>query len=86
MLIYAILYLLGYKGVTLNDLKNFRKIGFPTAGHPEFKEIPGIETTTGPLGQGLANALGMAVSEKIVRSRLGKNILITTPMLIGDGC
>ena len=64
MLIYSILYLLGYEGVNLNDLKNFRKIGFPTAGHPEFKEIPGIETTTGPLGQGLGNALGMAISEK----------------------
>ena len=64
MLIYSILYLLGYEGITLNDLKNFRKIGFPTAGHPEFNEIPGIETTTGPLGQGLGNALGMAISEK----------------------
>ena len=64
MLIYSILYLLGYEGITLNDLKNFRKIGSPTAGHPEFNEIPGIETTTGPLGQGLGNALGMEFTSK----------------------
>ena len=69
MLIYSILYLLGYDGIDLNDLKNFRKIGFPTAGHPEVNEIPGIETTTGPLGQGLANAVGMAISEKWARNQ-----------------
>ncbi len=87
MLIYSILHLLGYEGVTLNDLQNFRKIGFPTAGHPEFNEIPGIETTTGPLGQGLGNALGMAISEKIIRNRLGKaNFSHYTYVLAGDGC
>ena len=87
MLIYSILYLLGYEGITLNDLKNFRKIGFPTAGHPEFNEIPGIETTTGPLGQGLGNALGMAISEKIVRNRLGNSYFNHhTFVLAGDGC
>ena len=87
MLIYSILYLLGYEGVNLNDLKNFRKIGFPTAGHPEFKEIPGIETTTGPLGQGLGNALGMAISEKIVRNRVGEtNFNHYTYVIAGDGC
>ena len=87
MLIYSILYLLGYEGVNINDLKNFRKIGFPTAGHPEFMEIPGIETTTGPLGQGLGNALGMAVSEKIVRSRVGEaNFNHYTYVIAGDGC
>ena len=87
MLIYSILYLLGYKGITLNDIKNFRKIGFPTAGHPEVNEIPGIETTTGPLGQGLANSVGMAISEKIVRNKLGANHFNHyTYCIIGDGC
>ena len=87
MLIYSILYLLGYEGITLNDLKNFRKVGFPTAGHPEFNEIPGIETTTGPLGQGLGNGLGMAISEKIVRNRLGESYFNHyTYVLAGDGC
>ena len=76
MLIYSVLYLLGYEGVTLDDLKNFRKLGYPTAGHPEFGEIPGIETTTGPLGQGLANAVGMAIFfEKILRSKIGKDFI-----------
>ncbi|PPR25756.1 MAG: hypothetical protein CFH34_01283, partial [Alphaproteobacteria bacterium MarineAlpha9_Bin4] len=87
MLIYSILYLLGYEGVTLNDLKNFRKIGYPTAGHPEVNEIPGIETTTGPLGQGLANAVGIAISEKIIRNKLGKDSFNHfTYVLVGDGC
>ena len=87
MLIYSILYLLGYEGITLDDLKNFRKLGYPTAGHPEFGEIPGIETTTGPLGQGLANAVGMAISEKILRSKIGKDsINHFTYVLVGDGC
>ncbi len=87
MLIYSILYLLGYDDIDLNDLKNFRKIGFPTAGHPEVNEIPGIETTTGPLGQGLANAVGMAISEKIVRNKLGSDCFNHyTFTLVGDGC
>ena len=87
MLLYAALYLLGYEGITLDDIKNFRKIGFPTAGHPEFNEIPGIETTTGPLGQGLGNALGMAISEKIIRSKLTENNFNHyTYALVGDGC
>ena len=87
MLIYSILYLLGYEGITLNDIKNFRKIGYPTAGHPEVNEIPGIETTTGPLGQGLANAVGIAISEKIIRNKLGKDSFNHfTYVLVGDGC
>ena len=87
MLIYSILYLLGYKGISLEDLKNFRKLGYPTAGHPELNEIPGIETTTGPLGQGFANAVGIAISEKIVRNRLGADCINHfTYALLGDGC
>ena len=87
MLIYSILYLLGYKGISLEDLKNFRKLGYPTAGHPELNEIPGIETTTGPLGQGFANAVGIAISEKIVRNKLGADCINHfTYALLGDGC
>ena len=87
MLIYSTLYLLGYNGISLEDLKNFRKIGSPTAGHPELNEIPGIETTTGPLGQGFANAVGMAISEKIVRNRAGADCFNHfTYSILGDGC
>ena len=87
MLIYSLLYLLGYPGINLDDIKNFRQIDYPTAGHPEYNEIPGVETTTGPLGQGLANGLGMAISEKIMRNRLGKGVINhRTYILAGDGC
>ncbi len=87
MLIYSLLFFLEYPGITLDDIKNFRKLGSPTAGHPEYNEIPGIETTTGPLGQGLANGLGMAISEKVMRSRLGEDTINHfTYILAGDGC
>ena len=87
MLIYSLLYLLGYSGISLEDIKNFRQLGSPTAGHPEYNEIPGIETTTGPLGQGLANGLGMAISEQLIKERLGKDIINHyTYVLAGDGC
>ncbi len=87
MLIYSLLYLLGYPGINLQDIKNFRQLGSPTAGHPEFGEIPGIETTTGPLGQGLANGLGMAISERLIKDRLGKDVINHfTYVLAGDGC
>ena len=68
MLLYAFYYLAGYKDFTIDDLKNFRQIGSRTPGHPEYGAYPAIETTTGPLGQGLANAVGMA----IVAKKLGK--------------
>ena len=64
MLIYSLLYLLGYPKISMDHIKSFRKVNSPAAGHPEFGELPGIETTTGPLGQGLGNGLGMAISEK----------------------
>ena len=87
MLLYATLYLLGYKDISLNDIKNFRQLGSPTAGHPEYGEISGIETTTGPLSQGLANGVGFALAEKILNSKFGnKTIDHYTYVFAGDGC
>jgi len=87
MLIYSLLYLLGYPKISMSDIKNFRKANSPAAGHPEFGDLPGIETTTGPLGQGLGNGLGMAISEKIMRQRYGKKTFNhCTYILAGDGC
>lgn len=87
MLLYSLLYLTGYNSISLNDIKNFRQFGSPTAGHPEFEQGSGIETTTGPLGQGLANSLGMAIAEKILESRYGKSIIDhNTYVIAGDGC
>jgi transketolase len=87
MLLYALLYLTGYKDVTLDDIKNFRQLGAKTAGHPEYGHMNGIETTTGPLGQGLATAVGMAVAEKLQAERLGKKIVDHyTYVIAGDGC
>ena len=87
MLLYACLYLTGYKSFTLEDIKNFRQLGSPTAGHPEYGEIDGVETTTGPLAQGLANSIGMALAEKILNSKFGNNIIDHyTYVFAGDGC
>src|SRR5437764_3043879 len=71
MLLYSILYLTGY-GLTLDDLKNFRQLGSPTAGHPEYWHAPGIETTTGPLGQGISTAVGMALGERMLAARFNR--------------
>src|SRR5205814_4533531 len=70
MLLYALLFLTGYDGITLNDIKRFRQLGSPCAGHPEYGHAPGIETTTGPLGQGLGNAVGMALAERVLKARI----------------
>ncbi len=86
MLLYALLYLNGYPGMTLDELKNFRQLGAKTAGHPEFGHAEGIETTTGPLGQGLGNAVGMAIAERIWNARHGELFDNHTYVIAGDGC
>ena len=87
MLLYSLLYLTGYKSVSLKDLKNFRQLDSICAGHPEYHPDTGIETTTGPLGQGISNAVGFALSEEILKQKFGKNkINHKTYVLAGDGC
>ena len=87
MLLYAAMYLAGYEDISLNDLKKFRQLGFPTAGHPEYGELKGIETTTGPLSQGLANGVGFALAEQILQNRFGKDTFNHfTYVFAGDGC
>ena len=87
MLLYALLYLTGYQDMTLEELKNFRQLGSRTAGHPEYGHAAGIETTTGPLGQGLANAVGMALGERVMNAAFGDDLVDHyTYVIAGDGC
>lgn len=87
MLLYALLYLTGYEDMTLEEIKNFRQWGSRTAGHPEYGHAAGIETTTGPLGQGIANSVGFAMAEEIQRATYGKKVVDHhTYVIAGDGC
>lgn len=87
MLLYSLLYLTGYEDMTIDELKNFRQLGSKTAGHPEYGHAAGIETTTGPLGQGLANSVGFALGERIMNAAFGNDLVDHyTYVLAGDGC
>ncbi len=86
MLLYSLLYLTGYKSISIKDIKNFRKLNSICAGHPEYESNTGIETTTGPLGQGLSNAVGMAIAEEVMKSKFGSALVNhKTYVIASDG-
>lgn len=87
MLLYSLFYLLGYPDITLDDIKNFRQLGSKTAGHPEYGHLSGIDMTTGPLGQGISSAVGMALSERVINAKFGDDLCNHfTYAICGDGC
>ena len=87
MLLYSLLYLLGYKDITIDDIANFRQLGAKTAGHPEYGHLAGIDMTTGPLGQGISSAVGMALAERMINARFGDDLCNHyTYVINGDGC
>lgn len=87
MLLYSLLYLTGYEDICLDDLKNFRQLGAKTAGHPEYGHLTGIDMTTGPLGQGITSAVGMALAERIIAAKYGEDVCSHyTYVIAGDGC
>lgn len=87
MLMYSLLYLLGYEDIDIEDIKNFRQLGAKTAGHPEYKHLEGIDMTTGPLGQGISSAVGMALAERIINAKFGNDLCAHyTYVINGDGC
>ena len=86
MLLYSLLYLTGYKKIQLEDIKNFRQLNSICAGHPEYEKDSGIETTTGPLGQGLANSVGMAIASEVLKKRFGSDLINNkTYVIASDG-
>lgn len=87
MLLYSLLYLLGYKDIDIEDIKNFRQLGAKTAGHPEYGHLAGIDMTTGPLGQGITSAVGMALAERMLAAKYGDDVCSHyTYVMAGDGC
>src|ERR1700743_3144880 len=87
MLLYSLLHLTGFKAMTLEEIEAFRQWGSKTPGHPEYGHTPGVETTTGPLGQGIATAVGMALAERLMNARFGDKLVDHyTYVIAGDGC